>query len=93
MTLGGQRTADQLQAGGLHDHFVMYAYPKSQTWFSLWFWRFRTPVQSDYDKLVLRVTGFLPEVDLALREGKLGPHMRHVVIPIHNEEQIPATPY
>lgn len=25
--------------------------------------------------------GFLPEVELALREGKLGPHVRRVVIP------------
>ena len=45
------------------------------------FWRFRTPVQSDYDKLALRVACLLPEVELALREGKLGPHMRKIVIP------------
>jgi hypothetical protein len=38
-------------------------------------------VQADYDKLVLRVAGFLPELELALREGNLGPHMRRIVIP------------
>jgi hypothetical protein len=81
MTLGGHRTAEELHAGGLHDHFEMYAYPRWRIWFSLRFWRFRTPVQSDYDKLALRVAAFLPEVELALRDGNLGPHIRKIVIP------------
>ena len=81
MTLGGHRKPEELHAGGLHDHFEMYASPRWRSWFSLWFWRFRTAVQSDYDKLALRVAGFLPEVELVLREGKLGPHMRRIAIP------------
>jgi hypothetical protein len=40
--------------------------------------RFRSPVQADYEKLALRVAGLLPELELALREGKLGPHMRRL---------------
>jgi len=83
MTLGGHRNPEQLHAGGLHDHFEMYASPRWRSWFSLWFWRFRMPVKSDYDKLALRVAGFLPEVELALREAKLGPHMRRITIPQH----------
>jgi hypothetical protein len=81
ITLGGHRKADELEAGGLHDHFEMYDSPRWWRWFSLWFWRFRVPEKSDYDELALRVTGYLPEIDLALREGKLGPHMRKIVFP------------
>lgn len=82
MTLGGHRTAEQLDAGGLHDHFEMYASPRWRRWFSLHFWRFRTLMQSDYDRLALRVATFLPEIELALREDKLGPHVRKIVIPV-----------
>jgi hypothetical protein len=81
MTVGGLRPAEELDAGGLHDHFEMYEFPRWWIWFSLWFCCLRTPERSDYDKLALRVAGYLPEMDLALREGKLGPHMRKVVIP------------
>jgi hypothetical protein len=49
-------------------------------WFSLPLWWFRSPTQTDYDKLALRVVDLLPEVDAALREGKLGPHMRRMVM-------------
>ena len=79
-TLGGHRKPDELHASGLHDHFEMYASPRWWRWFSLWFWSLRTPVESDYDKLASRVAGFLPEVELALRDGKLGPHMRRIAI-------------
>jgi hypothetical protein len=82
ITLGGHRTAEELDAGGLHDHFEMYASPLWRRWFSLSFWRFRRPVQSHYGGLALRVAACLPEVELALREGKLGPHMRKIVIPL-----------
>jgi hypothetical protein len=81
MTAGGHRTAEELHAGGLHDHFEMYASPRWRGWFSLRFWRFRSPVQGDYEKLALCVAGFLPEIELSLREGKLGPHMRKIMIP------------
>ena len=79
MTLGGHRTVEELEAGGLHDHFEMYEFPRWWIWFSLRLWRFRTPVKSTYDKLAQRVAGYLPEIELALREGKLGPHMRKIV--------------
>jgi hypothetical protein len=82
LTLGGHRTAEELEAGGLHDHFEMYASPRWWRWFCLRFWQFRTPVQADYEGLVLRVAACLPEVELALREAKLGPHMRKIVIPL-----------
>ena len=79
MTAGGHRTAEQLEAGGLHDHFEMYASPRWWIWFSLPFWWLRSPKQSAYEKLALRVASFLSEIDLALRERKLGPHMRPIL--------------
>lgn len=81
MTVTGHWPAEEVCVHWLNEFFEMYASPRWRSWFSLWFWRFRTPVQSDYDKLALRVAGFLPEVELALRERKLGPHMRRIVIP------------
>jgi hypothetical protein len=78
-TLGGQRTGDEVDvAGGLHDHFEMYASPRWRRWFSLPFWRFRTPTETDYDDLARRVATMLPEVELALLQGKLGPHVRKI---------------
>lgn len=88
MTLTGHWRAEEVCVHWLNQFFEMYASPRWRTWFSLRFWRFRTPAQSDYDKLTLRVAGFLPEVELALCEGKLGPHMRSVVI----SRRAPLTP-
>jgi hypothetical protein len=45
-------------------------------WFSLWRLPFGSPTPADYDKLVLRAVQILPELELALREKKLGPHMQ-----------------
>jgi hypothetical protein len=80
-TLTGRWPAEEISVGWLDESFVMYESPRWRSWFSMWFWRFRTPVQSDYNKLSLRVAGYLQEIELALREGKLGPHMQKVVIP------------
>lgn len=92
MTAGGHRNADELHAGGLHDHFETHARPWLRPslrklrieplgeWFSVWHWPGRSPTKRDCDKLAIRVAKLVPEIDLALREGKLGPHMRHVKI-------------
>jgi hypothetical protein len=77
-TLAGQRTADQIEAGGLHDHFEMYEYPRVWKWFALWLWRFRQPNQAAYDNLAVRVAGFVSEIERAITEGQLGPHMRRI---------------
>jgi len=93
MTLGGHRTAEELHAGGLHDHFETHARPWLRPglralgleplgeWFSLRLWRLRSPKEADYDRLALQVASLVPEIELALSEGKLGPHMRKIVIP------------
>ena len=78
MTVAGHRTAEELDAGGLHDHFEMYAFPRLRLWFSLRFWRLRTPAEAGYDRLARTVAAMLPEVELALHEGRTGPHMRSI---------------
>jgi hypothetical protein len=81
MTFTGHWPADDLYVEWLNEFFIMYACPRWRIWFSLRFWSLRSPVQDDYDKLVLRVAGLVPELESALREGRLGPHMRRVGIP------------
>jgi hypothetical protein len=90
MTAGGHRTAQEIDAGGLHDHFETHARPWLRpalkalrveplgAWFSVWHWPFLSPAQSEYEKLALRVAALVPEIDLALREDKLGPHLRRL---------------
>lgn len=92
VTAGGHRTASQLHGGGLHDHFETHARPWLRwglrvvgleplgEWFSLWPLPGLLTGQNDYDRLVLRVVEIVPEVEMALREGKLGPHVRRVAI-------------
>jgi hypothetical protein len=46
-------------------------------------WLYRSPVEGDYEKRALRVAGVVPELELALREGQMGPHMRQVMISRH----------
>lgn len=78
MTDGGHHTAEECLAYGAHD-LEMLAWPRWFIFFSLFsqgLWRLRSPVQSDYEKVALRVAALLPELESALREGKLGPHMR-----------------
>lgn len=41
-------------------------------------WPLRSPIETAYAKLALRVVDILPELELALREGKLGSHMRRL---------------
>src|SRR5581483_3024158 len=65
--------------------FEMYAFPRLfalwwWSWFSVNRWPFRAPNQADYEKLALRVAGYVAELEVALHEGRLGPHLRHVVI-------------
>jgi len=81
MTLTGHWPAQDLYVEWLNEFFVMYAYPRWRIWFSVWRWPGRSPSQQDYDKLALRVAGFLPELEAALREGRVGPHVRKVMIP------------
>lgn len=92
ITLTGHHPAEEVAVHWLDQYFETHAHPWLRsslralrleplgTWFSVWHWPYRSPTQSDYDKLVLRVADLVPEVELALREGKLGQHVRKVAI-------------
>jgi hypothetical protein len=45
------------------------------SWFSLFCWRLRSPVQAKYDKLSLKAVLIVPDIDTALRENKTGPNV------------------
>jgi hypothetical protein len=80
-TLKGHWAAEDVLVHWLNEFFEMYASSRWRIWFSVRQPLFRSRTQGDYDKLALRVAGLVPELELALREGKLGPHMRRIVIP------------
>jgi hypothetical protein len=83
MTLIGHWPAEDIYVGWLNGFYVMYALPRWQVPFFAWHWPYHSPTQSDYEKLAQRVAGFVPELESALREGKLGRHMRRFSIPAH----------
>jgi hypothetical protein len=80
MTFTGHWAAEDLYVGWLNEYFEMYASPRRRTWFSVRHWPWQTVVQDDYGQLAQRVSEFTPELESALRDSRLGPHMRRVVI-------------
>jgi hypothetical protein len=81
MTLTGHWPAEDIHVGWLNEFYVMYALPRWRVSFFTWHWPYQSPTQGDYQRLAQRVAGFVPELELALREGGLGPHMRRFLIP------------
>jgi hypothetical protein len=93
VTLIGHRPVEEVAVHGLKEYFETHARPWLRPglralgleplgeWFSLLFWRLRSPKQAEYDTLAVQVAALAPEIELALSEGKLGPHIRKVVIP------------
>jgi hypothetical protein len=87
MTFGGHKTAEECLKLGVHD-LETHARPRLRPmlralriepvgqWFSVWHWPLQSPKESDYERLALRAVAVLPELELALRDGKLGPHIR-----------------
>ena len=92
MTFSGHWAAEDLYAGWLDECFVTHARPWLRfvgsalgaedlgAWFSVWYAPWQTPASTDYERLALRVAGYQPEIEVALRGGRLGPHLRKVVI-------------
>lgn len=76
----GHWAAEELLVGWLSESYEMYSSPRWRSWFSVRP-RGAPPTKSDYEKLVVEVAWFVPELESALRGGKLGPHMRRVRIP------------
>lgn len=80
MTFTGHCAVEDVFVGWLNEYFAMYAYPRLWAWPCLWGWFSARHLESDCEKLALRVAGLVPELEFALREGRVGPHMRRVVI-------------
>ncbi len=57
-------------------------------WFSVWRWPYQSRTQEDYERLARRAGSVVPELELALREGRLGRHLRRVVLPSRNRPQL-----
>ena len=81
MTLTGHLAAEDAHVGWLNEYFTMYDSTWRRKWFSVSHWPYQSLVQGDYEKPALRAASFLPELELGLREGKLGPHVWRTLIP------------
>jgi hypothetical protein len=80
MTLTGHWAAEDVHVGWLNEFYVMYASPRWQVSFFVWHWPYQSTSLCNYEKLAQRVAGLTPELELALREGRLGPHVRRFEI-------------
>jgi len=80
-TFTGRWPAEDVYVGWLDNYFEMYASPKWRRWFSVRRWPWQAPAQDDYENLAREVGGLVSEVDVALRDGQVGAHMRRVVMP------------
>jgi hypothetical protein len=93
-TFNGQWPAEEVAVHWLNEYFELYPCPRLErlalkvlgleplgAWFSVWHWPYRSPIQEDYEKLARRAARYVSELELALSEGRLGPHLRRVVIP------------
>ena len=78
----GHIAAENVLVGWLGEIFHLYSCPRFRSWFAVrrWLWEKRDATESDYQALVSRVIGLLPEVEQALGEGKVGPHIRRIIL-------------
>lgn len=78
----GHIAADDAGVHSLPERFALYSCPFFSLNFSVrrWLWSRREGTEDEYRALVARVVELLPEVDDALRNGKVGRHIRHTVI-------------
>jgi len=90
---GERQAGDQVPVHTLEERFETHARPWLRpllrglrleplcAWFSVGHHPFRPAVKDDFEGLALRAASVIPELELALREGKTGPHVRRVRIP------------
>ena len=79
-TFAGHVAAEDILVGWLREYYALYQCPLFRVWFSVRRWPWREVKATDYEGLVERVVGLMPEVELALREGTQGRHIRLVQI-------------
>jgi hypothetical protein len=58
--------------------YAAYQWPAFRRWFSVWHWPGAAVSEADYEKLVDSVVKLIPEVERALRDGELGPHIKRI---------------
>ncbi len=78
--LGEHLEPEEVLVTWLEEYFGFYAEPRSFKPFAVhrsW-WSRRETTEADYNELVSHVVGFLPEVERALAEGTVGPHVRRI---------------
>jgi len=81
VTFTGHWAAEDVYVSWLNEFFLMSASRWRKAWFSVWHWPHQSVTERNYERVALQAASLVPEVELALREGRLGPHMRRVVIP------------
>jgi hypothetical protein len=72
---GKHYALDDLKVDYLEESWVMRPYKKFYSDFGFRFKSLRNLTETDYERLVRRITSYLPEIDNALVSGKAGPHM------------------
>jgi hypothetical protein len=77
----GHIAAEDAGVHSLPEYFALYSCPRFSLNFAVrcWWWSRRERTEDDYRALVAYVVGLLPEVDQALGDGKIGPHIGHTV--------------
>jgi hypothetical protein len=78
----GHINSEDAGVHSLPERFTLYSCPLFSLNFSVrrWFWSSRDRTEQEYIALVVGVQGLLPEIDAALRIGKVGRHVRRTVI-------------
>jgi hypothetical protein len=78
----GHIVVDDAGVHSLPERFALYSCPFFSMNFSVrrWMWSKRERTEDEYRALVARVVDLLPEIEDALRNAKIGPHIRHTVI-------------
>lgn len=76
--IGGHIPQEKIAVHYLEHYYEVYQCRMLMRWFSLSHWPWRTIEQSDYEKLVQKVVGLIPEMEEALVSGKCGSHIREV---------------
>jgi len=72
----GHVDAEEVLVGWLDRYYCLYQCPFFHMWFSVRRWLGGQVTQKHYDLLVTRVVQLIPEVELTLREGRRGHHVR-----------------
>lgn len=71
---------NEMKVDYLEKSWTLKPNPRSFRFFGFRFKWLRNLTQADYERLVRRVAGYVPEIEDALLSGKAGPHMHFVHI-------------